>query len=79
MKRFIFGQINTVGQSTLLVIAVHLGTAHLWYAVACGVVMLIWTYVEGFMRGHRRGYDYARSLAGAYRVPPYDKLHEELP
>lgn len=36
-------------------------------------------YIVGLLRGYRKGYEFARSLVGAHKLPPYDKLHEDLP
>jgi hypothetical protein len=32
-----------------------------------------------YFKGHRRGYELARRLVPDGSLPPYDKLHEELP
>jgi len=43
------------------------------------VAALLFAYAFAFMRGYKRGYEFARSLVGRDKLPPYDKLHEELP
>ena len=35
--------------------------------------------VFAFYHGYRKGYEYARKLVGEDRLPPYERLHEEMP
>ena len=51
----------------------------IWIACALLPMGCVAVFVVGFFCGHKRGYEYARLLVGAEKLPAYDKLHEELP
>lgn len=67
-------------QGAGLALAVRLGqNDYVWTGLGVACCASMTTYVEGCFTGYCKGYEYARSLVGAEKLPAYDKLHEELP